>query len=195
MSSDSVADDNDVIRRVLSGDREAYRTLVDRYGSRVVSFCRSRMRSDEDARDAAQDVFLRAYSSLSSFRAGENFPAWLFTIAANHVRTRFRVFQSDRRKIEAAGIDASTAPPADPALEAERSFREEGLRRVVSALPADLRWPVELYYFAELSVAETARILCLGEEAVKTRLFRARKMLRHAMEERQPKPGSRGIGI
>ena len=81
MGSDSATDDNEVVKKVLSGDRDAYRAIVDSYGSRVVAFCRSRMRSDDDARDAAQDVFLRAYSSLSSFRAGESFAAWLFAIA------------------------------------------------------------------------------------------------------------------
>jgi len=195
MGSDSVTDDNNVVERVLSGDREAYRAIVDKYGSRVVAFCVSRMHSSEDARDAAQDVFLRAFSSLSSFRTGESFAAWLFAIAGNHVRTRFRIFQSDRRKIEAAGVELAVAAPADPAQDVERTFREEGLRRAVSALPPALRWPVEFYYFAELSVAETARVLELGEEAVKTRLFRARKILRHVLEDKQPKPGSRGSDI
>ena len=195
MGSDSATDDNEVVKKVLSGDRDAYRAIVDSYGSRVVAFCRSRMRSDDDARDAAQDVFLRAYSSLSSFRSGESFAAWLFAIAGNHVRTRFRVFRSDRRKIEAAGLELAAAASADPALDVERKLREEGLRRAVSALPPALRWPVEFYYFAELSVAETARVLDLGEEAVKTRLFRARKILRLSLEERQPKRESRGNGI
>jgi len=195
MGTDSVTDDNNAVKKVLSGDREAYRVLVDKYSPRVVGFCRLRMHSDEDARDAAQDVFLRAFSSLSSFRIGESFAAWLFAIAGNRIRTRFRVFLSDRHKAEAAGIELSTLPLADPEDVAERKFRDEGLRRAVSALPAALRWSVELYYFAELSVAETARVLGLGEEAVKTRLFRARKILRQLLEEKQPKPGLRGNNL
>lgn len=195
MASDSRTDDDEVVGKVLSGEREAYRFLVDKYGPKVISFCRSRMRSEDDARDAAQDVFLRAYSSLASFRIGESFAAWLFAIAANRVRTRFRLFSSERRKAEAAAIELAASPPADPSEEAARAMRAEGLRRAVSALPADLRWPVEFYYFAELSVAETARVMGLGEEAVKTRLFRARKSLRRALEEKQPKGHSRGMNI
>ncbi|HWR11175.1 MAG TPA: RNA polymerase sigma factor [Rectinemataceae bacterium] len=195
MTGDARNDDDEVVARVLSGDREAYRFLVDRYGNRVVAFCRSRMKSDEDARDAAQDVFVRAFGSLASFRQGESFPAWLFAIAGNHVRTRFRLFSSERRKTEAAGIVAATAAPTDPTEDVERTLNGELLRRAVSALPVELRWPVEFYYFAELSVAETARVLGLGEEAVKTRLFRARKALRHLLEGKQPKSGSRGITL
>ena len=195
MVGDSRTDDSEVVEKVLSGDREAYRFLVDKYGPRVISFCRSRMRSEDDARDAAQDVFLRAYSSLASFRTGESFAAWLFAIAANHARTRFRIFSSERRKIEAVRLEAAAAAPADPSEDVERVLRAEGLRRAVSALPPDMRWAVEFYYFAELSVAETARVLGIGEEAVKTRLFRARKLLRRALEEKQPKSSSRGINI
>ena len=192
MTGDSRNEDSEVAARVLSGDREAYRFLVEKYGARVLAFCRSRMNSEEDARDAAQDVFLRAFGSLASFRQGQSFSAWLFAIAGNHVRTRFRVFSSERRKSEAAGIEAATTAPKDPVDEVERALRGESLRRAVSALPADLRWPVELYYYAELSVAETARVLGLGEEAVKTRLFRARKSLRRSLNGEQPKRDSRG---
>jgi len=195
MIHDEQMNDSEVVARVLAGDREAYRVLVDRYGARMLGFCRSRMGSDEDARDAAQDVFVRAFKALSSFKQSESFASWLFAIAGNHVRTRFRVFSSERHKIEAAGIAAATAMPPDPAEDVERKMLSERLRRAVSAMAPELRWPVEFYYFAELSVAETARVLGLGEEAVKTRLFRARKYLRLSLEGKQPKRGSRGTDI
>jgi RNA polymerase sigma-70 factor (ECF subfamily) len=192
MTGDWWTDDSVVVARVLSGDREAYRSLIDKYGSRMLAFCRSRMRSDEDARDATQEVFLRAFGSLTTFRQEERFAAWLFAIAGNYVRTRFRIFSSERRKTEAAGILAAVATPSDPIVDVEQKFLSERLHHAVSALPPDLRWPIEFYYFAELSVAETARILSLGDEAVKTRLFRARKILRRALEDEQPERRSRG---
>jgi RNA polymerase sigma-70 factor (ECF subfamily) len=187
---ESSVDDDDVVRRVLSGDREAYRALVAKYGTRVFSFCRSRMGSEEEARDAAQDVFIRAYSSLSGFNQSESFASWLFAIAANHVRTKFRLIGSDRKKREAASIELAVSAPKDPAEDAERSMEAERLRRAVSALPVDLKGSVELYYFGELSVAETARVLGVGEEAVKSRLFRARKVLRNSLEGAQRGRGS-----
>jgi len=100
MGSDSVTDDNDVVKKVLSGDREAYRVLVDKYGSRVVAFCRSRMRSEEDAAMPPRTCFSAPYSSLASFRRRE-LRRLAFRDHGNHVRTRFRIFQSDRRKTEA----------------------------------------------------------------------------------------------
>lgn len=235
MASDWRTADDDVIGRVLAGERDAYRLLVERYGPRLHAFCRLRMRSSEDADDAAQEVFIRAFNSLHKFRRGESFPAWLFAIAANHLRTRFRILSFERRKLERAGSDtlaqsvangipmegakggdlnASTTPfgaenipdtpartgsslldtgsSADPALLVEESIRAETLRRAVGTLKPDMRWTVEFYYYAGFSVAETARVLGIGEEAVKTRLFRARKALRIALEGRQPVRGSRG---
>jgi len=185
--------DDEVVARVLSGDKESYRALVDKYGSRVIAFCSSRLGSEEEGRDAAQEVFIRAFSSLPTFRRGESFAAWVFAIAANRVRTRFKLFDTQRRKTEAMKNEAIVAIPQDPAMEAEASLRAEALRRAVSALPADLRRPIEFYYFGGLSVAETARLLGIGEEAVKTRLFRARKSLKITLESEQPPIASRGI--
>jgi RNA polymerase sigma factor (sigma-70 family) len=193
MNRDSDIDDIDAVHRVLSGDRDAFRIVVERYGDRVLRFCRSRLGSEEEAADAAQEVFLRAFRSLRSFRLGESFASWLFAIAANRAKTRAVRRIADRAKGERAAAEARSAPDPDPAIDAERSLEAEGLRAAVASLPYDQRAPVELYYFAELSVAQTARVLGIGEEAVKSRLFRARSRLRNMLEEPQPEGGTEGI--
>ena len=185
--------DEDCITRVLSGDRNAFRYLVDRYGTRVISFCRSRLGSEEEARDVAQDVFIRAFSSLHTFRIGESFPSWLFAIASNRVRSKFKLFSTNRKKIEAAGNEALSAYSPEPSDSAIRHIESENLLRAIGKLPNDLRWPIEFYYFAELSIAETGRILGLGEEAVKTRLFRGRKKLKAFLDMEQPNTSTGGI--
>jgi RNA polymerase sigma-70 factor (ECF subfamily) len=189
-------DDLLLIHRVLAGEGEAFRGIVEKYGARVQRFCRARLGIEEEAEDAAQEVFLRAYRSLPSFRLGESFPAWLFSIAANRVRSRGRrsmreALRFDRAAAEAAAAD--TLPAFDPGLAAERSLEAEALRRAVASLPADQRAVVELYYFAGLSVVDVAAALRLGEEAVKSRLFRARKALRKIIEGEQPQKEPEGI--
>lgn len=184
--------ENEAIDRVLAGDKEAFGVIVEAYGARVLSYCRSRARSEEDARDTAQEVFLRAFRSLGSFRRGQSFAAWLFAIAANRLRTRIKLFSSEKKLIEAAAAEAATARISDPALEAEKSLARKELRDAVEGLPADMRSAIELYYFGELSVAETAKVLGIGEEAVKSRLFRARGALRRTLEKQQPDGRSRG---
>lgn len=191
--------DDAAIRRVLGGDKDAFRQLVLRYGPRMIAFCRSRLGSagvrdaDEEAKDLAQEVFVRAYVSLAKFRLGESFAAWLFAIAANRVKTKFWIFQKQRNLAESAAREAKAAREEDPAEESLLRLQGESLVQALVLLPKDLRLPMELYYLAELSVAETASILKLGEEAVKTRLFRGRKALKELAESKKPSGVSRGI--
>jgi RNA polymerase sigma-70 factor (ECF subfamily) len=184
---DSDEEDIRAVHRALNGDAGAFRFLVLKYADRMLSFCRSRSPCEEDAADAAQETFARAYRSLRTFRLGSSFASWLFAIAANRTRTSWARRLADRTKAERAGMEAAVREEADPELDVLRRIETERVRAAVSILPEDLRIAVELYYFAELSVGETARALNVGEEAVKSRLFRARKKLREVLEERNLK--------
>jgi len=183
------------IKRVLGGDREAYRALVERYGGALVRYCAVRLGSAEEGEDAAQEILVRAFKALGGFRVGSSFPAWLFAIAANFAKSRAaRARKSQERAPRAApeSIDAleSTRPgPAESALEA---MDAERVAAAVAALPRETRSIVELRYFAGLSVADAAEALGIGEEAAKARLFRARKILRKSLDSEQPffGPGS-----
>ena len=199
-------DDVVVIQRVLGGDADAFRLLVQRYGARLRGFCLARLGDPDEADDAVQDVLLRAYRSLGSFRLGSSFASWLFAIAANRVRTR-RGRSSAREALSRRAADAArTEPVADPAGQAVAGLEREEVRRAVARLAWPLRVVVELYYFAGLPVDETAAALGLGAEAVKSRLLRARRELaRRAGDPREPpgaaravdpeQPDSRGEGI
>jgi RNA polymerase sigma-70 factor (ECF subfamily) len=80
-------------------------------------------------------------------------------------------------------MQVEIAASSDPVDEADGAFRAESLRKAITTLGGDLRRAVELYYFAGLSVDETAKVLGVGGEAVKSRLFRARKALRKYLEK------------
>lgn len=192
-SIDSDEEDIRAVHRALNGDAHAFRFLVLKYADRMLSFCRSRSASEEDAADAAQETFTRAFRSLRSFRVGSPFASWLFAIAANRTRTGWARRFADRLKRERIETAEGFRGPPDPEDDALRRMEAARIRSAVSALPQDLRIAVELYYFAELSVAETAQSLDVGEEAVKSRLFRARKKLRETLADAQPIRSDRGI--
>lgn len=174
-------DDLILVRRVLRGESDAFRLLVRRYGGRLRGFCQARLGDSDEADDAVQDVFLRAYRSLAGFRIGASFPSWLFAIAANHVRTRrSRAALRGALAVKAAD-DARAAAVADPADQAMASLAREEVRRAVARLSGPQRVVVELYYFAGLTVEETGAALGLGAEAVKSRLLRARRELGRAL--------------
>ncbi|GAB1483403.1 hypothetical protein MASR2M78_22190 [Treponema sp.] len=154
--SDSDEEDVRAIHRILTGDAASYRLIVIKYADRMLSFCRSHTSSEEDAADAAQETFIRAYRSLSTFKLGSSFAAWLFAIAANRTRTLWARRTSERKKIESAQAEASVQEQKDPEETALRKIEAEQIRNAVTVLSKDLRDSVELYYFAELSIAEIA---------------------------------------
>ncbi len=191
-------DDASVIRRVLDGDTEAFRALVDRYGDRLFRFCRARLGDDADAEDAVQDVFIRAFRSLASYDPARNWSSWLFAIAANRVKSRYGLRASARDLVERAGREVMAMEGvAESGFDPERLTLEamtgQEIRSAVASLAPSYRAPVELYYFAGLGVGDVAAALGLGEEAVKTRLFRARKeLLAWFDEKKQPGMNRRG---
>lgn len=174
-------DDIVLIQRILEGDASAFRPLAERYSGPLLGFCRGRLGNEEDARDMAQEVLFRAYRSLGTFKLGFSFKTWLFTIAVNKVKARYAKRAAERALMEELRAEESAAHPAGAGGNAEREAIErleaDSIRKAVAALGSANRPAAELYYFAGLSVEETAKVLGLGTEAVKSRLFRARKEL------------------
>ncbi|MCX7786633.1 MAG: sigma-70 family RNA polymerase sigma factor [Spirochaetes bacterium] len=183
---DREEDEEDVrlVHRVLTGDLQAYETLVRRHQRGVYFFCLASLNNREEAEDAAQEVFLRAYRSLKTFSLEKRFKTWLYAIAVNHLRSRWKKQNKgliDRIKEYFDGTPEIVGK--DPETVAMEDIEEERIREAVQRLPENLRIVVMLYYFEELSVSEVAATLGIGEEGVKSRLFRARKLLRQSLEE------------
>jgi len=174
--------ESDIVARVLAGDSDAFRGLVDAYSDRLYGFCLARLGDTFAAEDAVQDVLVRAYRSLRSYDPKRGFASWLFSIAANRVKTRYAASAMSARLVDRVVSDSAASLDSDVArYDPERltldALAAEELRAAVARLPRSYRAPVELYYFAGLSVADVAKSLRLKDEAVKSRLYRARKAL------------------
>jgi RNA polymerase sigma-70 factor (ECF subfamily) len=174
------SDEEDIvhIQRVLSGEQRMFSFLVEKYEHRLRRFCRSRL-PDSEVDDAVQDVFIKAFKGLAGFQLGRSFSPWLFAIALNGIARKKRRFRNE--EIKKARFTAENRDVND-SNDGLRELESESLRKAVAALPRSYRDVVDLYYFAELDTDETAKALGLGLEAVKTRLFRARKLLREMLE-------------
>lgn len=176
-----------LIQRILSGDSEAFRPLAERYSGPLLGFCLGRLGNEEEARDMVQEVLFRAYRSLGTFKLGFSFKTWLFTIAVNKVKVRWAKRSSEQALMEGIRAEASVMNPEGKGRDAESEAMErldaERVRKAISGLGGANRRAAELYYLAELSVEETASVLKLGTEAVKSRLFRARKELATALAD------------
>jgi RNA polymerase sigma-70 factor (ECF subfamily) len=152
-----------IIRQVLGGDVEAYASLVDRHYDRCARIAVRILGNREDAEEALQDAFLRAFRALGDYEDRERFAAWLTRILVNQCRTML----ARTRRREAVFLDVE--PPE--------------LAHALAQLPKDQREAIVLKYADDLTYEEMARITGAGESALKMRVQRAFARLRALLQE------------
>lgn len=186
LASRVVTEDKELFAGWLSGDRSAGEELIERHYDSVARFLRTKAGPQAD--DLVQRVFLVCLDRGTQFRGESSFRSFLFGIARNVV---FEFIRGKVRDQARAGEDVGSSSIMDlaPGLStiaiqrAEQRLLVEALQR----LPLDLQMAIELYYWEELSVAELAEALEVPAGTVKSRLHRARELLR---EEMRRLPGS-----
>lgn len=187
-----VLTDTQLVRRVLAGDTALFEVLVHRHSQRIYRAARAILRDDAEAADVVQESHLRAYRGLKQFAGRAKFSTWLTKIAVYEARARAR---RARTRGELRGPKAWKAARDEPA----RDFNPEKgvmvgevktiLEAAIDALPDLYRTVFVMREVEEMSTAETAECLNLSEDAVKTRLRRARLLLRKKL---QASVGSKG---
>ena len=171
--------DGAIIQQVLAGDVEAFARLVDRHYDRCARIAQRILGNREDAEEAVQDAFLRAFRALGSYEDRERFSAWLTRILVNLCRTmRARV---DRCESVFSELDMREAELfADP-VAAEQDWPD--LDHALLQLPAEQREALVLRYADDLTYEEMSRITGAGESALKMRVQRAFTRLRALLRE------------
>lgn len=171
-----VQPDERVVAHVLAGHVEAFETLMRRYNQRLFRAARAVLRDDAEAEDVVQDAWVRAYTHLDQFAGRASFATWVTRIAVHEAIAR------GRRRVRQAplGDDPSTSrTPADDLAERELVAAMES---ATDALPTPFRTVFVLRDLEGLSVAETASCLDIPEATVKTRLHRARALMRSRLD-------------
>ncbi len=180
------APDFELATRAARGDTSAFECIMRRHNQLLFRTARSILRSDDEAQDALQEAYLRAWRAIGAFREEARLSTWLARIVINEALGRLRrrdavVIPLDASP-EGSGDLAEAGVPDDPASEPERAaMREEiGLliERRIDRLPDAYRTVFVLRAVEEMSVADTAQALALTEATVRTRFLRARSMLR-----------------
>jgi RNA polymerase sigma-70 factor (ECF subfamily) len=169
--------------RAAGGDRDAFADLFGAYAEPVTRLCRRMLGSEEDAKDAGSEVFLRAREALAGYDAQRPFRSWLLAIAAHHCIDQLRRRAVEGRLFDPADLDEATLPSAAPSPLGSALAREqrERLLAALDALPARHRAPLVLRYFAELPYAAIGELLGIGARDVGVVLFRAKLRLREAL--------------
>jgi RNA polymerase sigma-70 factor (ECF subfamily) len=163
------------VQRVLGGQLAAFEGIVQRWQRRLINlawrFCHDR----STAEDMAQEAFVRVFRALHTFRGDAAFSTWLTAIAMNSYRSWLRDQGPLPVSVDVTRLIASVR---DPLIGLQDVQRASAVRQMVLTLPARYREAIVLYYFEEMNLAETARVLGVAEGTVKARLHRGRALLK-----------------
>lgn len=177
--------DNDLVEAILEGDEEAFEALYERYFSRIYRFVNRRMRNRADTEEVTQEVFASLFSSLSSYRREAPFAAWVFgvtrrTIAARFKKKRHEMVALCEDDAEQAGRLSVAALQREPDPHQVYEYNER-IGRMQAAASRDLTHEqlmlFQLHHIQNRSIQEIARQVAKSENAVKSHLYRARKVL------------------
>jgi RNA polymerase sigma-70 factor (ECF subfamily) len=183
-------DEATLVAAAKAGDLHSFEMLVKRYEGRIYRLTYNITQNREDAQDATQDAFLKAYQHLPGFQGESRFYTWLVRIAVNEALMKLR-----RRRPQEVSLDESIQTADDlvpreiedwgpkPDKRFEQTELQAILARSIAQLEPAYRIVFQLRDIEELSTEETARLLGLSVPAVKSRLLRARLKLRHALDK------------
>ena len=178
--------DEEVVARVIAGQTALFEVLMRRHNERVYRLARSIVRDDEEAEDVMQQSYVNAYTHLDQFGGKARFSTWLLRIATNEAlarvrrRGRYEPFEDDQPPAEDA---ATSQAPRDPEQQASSGELRALLASAIDTLADGNREVFVLREVEGLSTADTAAVLDVSEDVVKTRLSRARAALRRVVEE------------
>ncbi|MFO1208311.1 MAG: RNA polymerase sigma factor [Amaricoccus sp.] len=188
IADQAALDDAALVELARGHDEDAVRVLVARHNRRLFRTARSVLRNDAEAEDVVQEAYVRAFTHLDGFRAEASFATWLTRIALNEALGRLR-----RRRptaeiavldtVEGGPIVLPTAQLPAPESEAGRAQIRRVLEKAVDGLSEPFRLVFVLREIEGMTTEETGALLGVRPETVKTRLHRARRMLRRAIEQ------------
>ncbi len=182
------------LEKAQKGDSQAFTFLVDAYQRPVYNLCYRMLGNAEDAEDAAQETFLRAYLSLRRYDASRPFSTWLLSIAAHYCIDQIR-----KRRVPLISVEDLPVPDLpDPGIGLEPGLsrkEEQGrIRAVLNVLEPVDRAAVVMYYWYDFSYEEICQELSLSLSALKSRLHRARRAMAGEWLLHQPAPNAQTAG-
>lgn len=178
--------DEALVQSVLSGDRERFELLVERYQTRLINYLYRMVRNLEEAHDLTQEVFIRVYQALDRYDSQYRFSTWLFRVAQNAAidvirKRRIQLVPLTRRADEGgeAMVDLELPDGQPTALETLQGRElDASIRAAIDTLPWEYRELILLRHYGELAYEEIAEVKGMPLGTVKNKLFRARQMLK-----------------
>jgi RNA polymerase sigma-70 factor (ECF subfamily) len=172
--------DNAIIERIKAGDSNAYASIMRRYNQQLFRVARSFVTDNAAAMDVVQEAHIKAYTKLADFRGSSSFFAWLASITRNEALMYLRKHKKEVRM--SGDEEPSNRLNGLPDVALENKQLQRLINQNIDQLPEDFRTVFVLRAIEQLSVKETAEILDIKQETVKTRYFRAKRLLRGKLQ-------------
>ncbi len=177
--------DRPYIEKVLDGDTTAFAVLVNRYKDMVFTLALKMIGNREEAEEVSQDTFVKIYEKLNGFKGDSKFSTWVYRITYNSCLDRIKKYKKEH---DTFTIDTSTENQISTLETAfdimERSDRKKVVKECLDKLPSEDSIVILLFYYDELSLSEISKVIGIGQNHVKVKLFRARKRLATILRQR-----------
>lgn len=189
--------DIELVNQALQGIEEGFEKLVAKYQDKVYTLCYRYSGNDEDANDLAQEAFIKAYRSLGTFKGSSRFGTWLYRVTTNvcldELRRRKRQFQTQSLDQPVAGIDSDMKPIVlDDAVSVDELYMQkeqaEYIQFLLNQLKPEHRMVLLLKDIMGFSYDEIAQMLNVSNGTIKSRLSRARELMRRKLLDRELLP-------
>jgi RNA polymerase sigma factor (sigma-70 family) len=179
--------DDELIERIRGGAKHLYARLIDRYKDRAMTLSVRILKNREDAEEATQDAFVRAYNGLDKFEGNAKFGTWFYRIVYNVCLSRLGHTKDELLRVEyddEKGYDVSSVRTVETGMqEFETHDMVDFIHRCIETLPAKYSTVLSLFYVQELSYEEIVEVTQLPLGTIKVRLFRARALLQERIQQ------------
>ncbi len=170
-----VREDKDIVAECLSGNKQAFEQLVEKYSRRMYAVAYRFMRNQEDSRDVVQESFVAAYSALDRYDPSRKFVTWLLAITTNQALYRLR--QRKKRDTTSVPLEEDRVTSGfTPEQEYEQKQQRKNIDTALASLSSSYRAVLVMRHFENLSYEKIAEVLNIPIGTVKTNIFRARRM-------------------
>ena len=191
--------DLDLLKRCLTGEDSAWEALLRAYTPKIYNFCYHFTGRSEDARDLAQEIFIKIFQTLRTYDASQaSFSTWLHRVARNHLVDHYRRTKRDRMtssvEEELTVLEETPSHAAGPSRYVEAQERKALLQQGLDQLSPDLREAVVLRDLHDLDYAEIAQVLSIPQGTVKSRINRGRLELARVLKRMQGLGGAAKAG-
>lgn len=176
---------NELVAKSQKGDQQAFSLIYDQFADKIYKFIRIKVGTAEQAEDLLQEIFVKAWQGCKKLDVADlNFSAWLYRVASNTVNDHYRKVYRRPQTVELDPAFNIAAPDQTEKL-AEDGFEAAAVRKVLDNLPDNYKQIIELRYFQDFTVEETAKVLGKSSITVRVLQHRATKKLKQLFKEHE----------